>query len=201
MIIRKGCIKLKGNWVKMKSLLKKYVLYHGTPKSCLKNIINKGFIISTSDTHWMGKGVYFYDDVEKAYAFVSKTRKKVTPVVLKVELEVKSEKILDLVNEEIDKQKFIKFIESQEPVYENSIRLKNVDMNTEKGRDKCIFLLKCALFDYYCFLNEIELVICKHNTHTGSYRQMLMKSISINKDIEIQYCAKTLEIIKSINCV
>jgi hypothetical protein len=177
----------------------KYILFHGTPKSRVKSILKKGFIISTSDTHWMGKGVYFYDERNRASLFVKKVRKNAIPAVVKAILEVKKEKILDLVNNDIDKMKFADFIKTQEPVYDNSIRLKNSNMHNEKERDKCIFLLKCAIFDYYCLINEIELAISKHNTHPGSYRQMMMTSLFIEQDTEIQYCAKTLDIIKSID--
>jgi len=179
----------------------KYILYHGTPKRFVKSILRDGFKIQTSDTHWMGKGVYFYDSVDKSRKFVSKTRSGETPAVIKADIETNDENLLDLVNNKTHRDNFAKFIKSQEPEYSNSIRLKRLDMSKEKERNESIFLLKCALFDYYCLLNDIELVICEHNTHPGSYTQMLLKSLSIDENVEVQYCAKTLDIIKNIICV
>lgn len=176
----------------------RYILYHGTAKKYVKGILKGGFNISTSDTHWMGKGVYFYDEENRAYSFVKKVRKNATPSVLRAVLEVSKEKILNLVTNEEDKKKFANFIQAQEPTLNNSIRIKNCNMYNEKERDKCIFLIKCAIFDYYCNLNEIELAICEHNTHPGSYKQLVMTSLFIKQDSEVQYCAKTLEIIKKI---
>ena len=184
----------------MESAVMQYTLYHGTPQCYVDNIINDGFAISTSETHWMGKGVYFYDDAHRAYSFVNKVRKDAIPAVLKAELEVEKHKILDLVNNAIDKEKFKQFIISQFAEDEHAIVLKDSDMADEKSRDKIIFKFKCALFDRYCIDNSnIELLICAHNTHPGCHMQILMKSLGIDHNIEVQYCAKVLNIIKNIS--
>jgi len=186
----------------MGTLMAKYILYHGTTKDYAVIIIKNGFQLSTSDTHWMGKGVYFYDNAEQAVSFNFKTKKAVPTVVLKAVIKVAKNKILDL-RKKADNDKFAEFIEKQEPKYDNSIRLKetakDINMSIEKELDKIIFSLKCALFDYYCDTYKIDLAVCEHNTHPGSLKQMIMKSLNINKNIEVQYCVKNLEIIKDIN--
>jgi hypothetical protein len=164
--------------------------------------MENGFKLSSSDTHWMGKGVYFYDNAEQANSFNAKTKKASKGTVLKADVEVEKKKVLDL-RKKTDNKKFAAFIERQNPKYENSIRLKNTDtdinMNIEKELDKIIFSLKCALFDYYCDEYNINLAICEHNTHPGSLTQVVMKSLSIDHNVEVQYCAKDLKIIKDIN--
>jgi len=186
----------------MAILIVKYTLYHGTTKVYAAIIMESGFELSFSDTHWMGKGVYFYDKAEQANSFNVKTKKGIPTTVLKANIKVEKKKVLDL-RKKTDNKKFAEFIEKQAPKYNNSIRLKDTDtdinMSIEKEFDKIIFSLKCALFDYYCDEYNIDLAICEHNTHPGSLTQVVMKSLSIDHNVEVQYCAKNLNIIKDIN--
>lgn len=38
--------------------------YHGTFKSAVKDIIDKGFEVKLRDDHWLGQGIYLYTDFE-----------------------------------------------------------------------------------------------------------------------------------------
>ena len=38
--------------------------YHGTFKSVVKDIIDKGFEVKLRDDHWLGQGIYLYTDFE-----------------------------------------------------------------------------------------------------------------------------------------
>ena len=102
-----------------------------------------------------------------------------------------------------DEKKFAGYIVEQEPKYENSFRIKetakDINMTIEKELDEIIFKMKCALFDYYCDKYNIDLAVSEHNTHPGSLTQMVMKSLSIDYNVEVQYCAKNIEIIKDVN--
>jgi hypothetical protein len=46
------------------------VLYHGTSKTNAKNILNRGFNKSKGDRHWLGDGIYFFEDEIHAYHWI-----------------------------------------------------------------------------------------------------------------------------------
>jgi len=67
--------------------------YHGTEYSNRQKIINNGFLFNRRDDHWLGQGIYFYDNFELAKWWVSK---KTYCTVFKVKIQVDSIFFLDL---------------------------------------------------------------------------------------------------------
>jgi len=169
--------------------------------------MGKGLQISTSDTHWMGKGVYFYDNELQAREFVMKVArilgkgKRLVPAVIRAHVLVKHKNLLNLVNNKTHQQRFRDFVIEQEPTYNNSVVIRGLDMSIEKNRDRCVFRQKCALFDYFCSIYDIHLVISEHRPHPGSMANMILDSIKLNNRAEVQYCVKTVDVIKKIELI
>lgn len=46
--------------------------FHGTFKSTAELIIKDGFTFEYRNNHWLGQGIYFYDNYELAYWFISR---------------------------------------------------------------------------------------------------------------------------------
>lgn len=44
--------------------------FHGTFSEALDSIINDGFQIVYRDNHWLGQGVYFYDNSSLAHWWI-----------------------------------------------------------------------------------------------------------------------------------
>jgi hypothetical protein len=66
--------------------MKKFILYHGTTRSAANLIKASGFIPSNS-VHWLGKGVYFSDNIS--------TAKKYGDVILQASVQVEEDNFLD----------------------------------------------------------------------------------------------------------
>lgn len=82
-----------------------FVLFHGTTKKIAhKILVTKEFIITPRSDHWLGNGIYFFDnDLEKAkwWAAATKKRNKDSEIgILKYDnFEIKASKLLDLDSE------------------------------------------------------------------------------------------------------
>lgn len=82
------------------------ILYHGTVDDAAVRIMtNNHFIHSTGKTHLLGKGIYLYDDSDRAFSLAKfKTKYKnekdspilpYKPIVLKVNIQVDEEAFID----------------------------------------------------------------------------------------------------------
>lgn len=85
-------------------------LYHGTERSCGQRIIaSKSFHRSLGNEHWLGDGIYFYEEVDYAFRWIYISYSKKYPqcmpkmsniiskyVVLSADINVKPGRIFDL---------------------------------------------------------------------------------------------------------
>lgn len=72
--------------------------YHGTEIKNVNNILKEGLSHTQRDDHWLGQGFYLYKDFALAQWWAKKKFKQNynQPAVIKVELVVREEKLLDL---------------------------------------------------------------------------------------------------------
>lgn len=84
-----------------RDVMQTFIGYHGTLSSACDNISKNGldpaFVIKRTD-HWLGQGVYFFDDIEiaKWWAECKKKNLQCLVVVYEAEIVAKKEKVLDL---------------------------------------------------------------------------------------------------------
>lgn len=60
------------------SIMIELIGYHGTFEECSTKILDDGFTHSERKDHWLGQGIYFFDDSDFAtwWAFAKKRKKK-----------------------------------------------------------------------------------------------------------------------------
>lgn len=69
------------------------ILYHGTKYQYKDNILNNGFTYRERKNHWLGQGIYFFEDKDQALCWDTKGIRK---VIFEVEIEVPLVEVLDL---------------------------------------------------------------------------------------------------------
>ncbi len=132
----------------------KLTLYHGTDKKCAERIVVHGFKFKASDEHWLGNGVYFYLDSDLANWWTTKPSARFgstinEPVVLTFEIEISSDKILDLRFLSGYRQCLDSYAEFEDAAFK-SIRLGE---SIEKKR------LRCSFFDYAFSALNLDCII------------------------------------------
>lgn len=106
-------------------------LFHGTEEQNLENIEKNGFIYKQRDNHWLGQGIYFFEDKKQAINWKTRNSK----VVLEVTIELPFSEILDL--DSIDGIEF--FMNEVKEILQTSeikIEIKEDELNV----NRCFFL-------------------------------------------------------------
>lgn len=76
--------------------------YHGTTQASADNILReRKFTLSTSETEWLGDGIYFYEDINDAYDW------KECEAIIHCVIELDSSRYLDL-DTEVGKDVYLK---------------------------------------------------------------------------------------------
>jgi hypothetical protein len=73
--------------------------YHGTSEENVSDILENQFIAVRRDEHWLGQGIYFYDDSQLAEWWIKKkleTYSGVGPAVIKATMRCEKNSFLDL---------------------------------------------------------------------------------------------------------
>lgn len=82
--------------------MEKLYLYHGTELKNAKKILNGEFKVKKSDEHWLGNGVYFFEDESLAKWWTTNpttkfgTQQITKPAVIECQIEIDKQDILDL---------------------------------------------------------------------------------------------------------
>lgn len=188
----------------------KIIGYHGTKQSACKNITNFGFKINKSkedDNHWLGHGVYFYDDFKLAKSWATqkvnvqnkKYNKNDRASVIKVD--ICSKNILNL-NDNSEVDKYFEFLE--EFIYlTDKHKFKLEDKSDEIELEK----FNCIALDYYAKIKKIDVIIRTFKSNRTNYydikhklKKDIMKILKICY-IEKQICVKNIDVIKNIRIV
>lgn len=128
--------------------------YHGTDSKVVNNILNNGFTCKTSKEHWLGDGIYLYEDKKLAEWWTTNPTEKhgiiiEKPAIIECYIEVEEDKVLNLCTLE---------------GYERYVRKYNSFFNDwayrAKPQEKVNFKqLRCAFFNLILLSSDIDLVI------------------------------------------
>ena len=166
---------------------KEYILYHGTLKKYWDYIEKDGYKFSTRDDNWLGKGVYFYDELYKATNW-SKNKIKYNKeslkelAVIKNNISVLRKHILDLTDYECRK-KYNRCLISCEKIIKISSKEK---LSEEKRLAK----KRCAFFDLISEDNDFYLIIAELQLHSDDQLNQILRGMGISVNNEVQYCLK-----------
>lgn len=175
--------------------MKIYEGYHGTVSNYARKIDSDGFIIKDikpEDDHWLGHGIYFYEDYEDAmYWADSKSKKRnQSPVVYKVKLEATDEAIFDL---DI-KENSIKIFEYAKE-YEESLKELGIIIKGNKRQ------YRCTLLDSYKFEFGIMIMLYTFENNFSWTGNNIKSNIIDIKFKKKQICATNPSVIKDISKV
>lgn len=165
-----------------------YQLYHGTKKEKAEKILRDNkFVFRTSKKHYLGNGVYFYDNCKKAYwwPIIFYKIEKEQSRVLKVDIVVDDKDILNF-NCPDDDLKFKKFVEEFKKSGYSLLKNTNEDDTFELARKRCFFI------DSFCDEYPHKLVI-------GTViNDNFFAQFGIIVDPDLQFCVRDPNIIKKI---
>lgn len=124
-------------------------VYHGTDYDVAKIIISNGFKFKENNEHWLGNGIYFYNDISLARWWTEKPTNKFgtdikVPGILRCILTIDKEKILDL--RRLDH--YIWFSDRYKEFYESVINSEIVIEKDEKSNEFKTKQLRCAFCDF-----------------------------------------------------
>ena len=70
--------------------------YHGTHKSSVNEILTNEFTSNIRNDHWLGQGIYFFDDLELAKWWAEKKFNSSSAAVISATINTEPDKILNL---------------------------------------------------------------------------------------------------------
>lgn len=182
----------------------KEIGYHGTCSKYRYNIENNGFDpkeCKFRSDHWLGQGVYFFDDYDKALWWASVTsshNNNCGSVVFQVDIEAPDNEVLNLDdNKQLDDFMTESFKTIQEVAKTNPEKMPIFE------DDK----FRAVLFDYYKTKNRISVIIrtfikefAGYTTRRVGFEKEKQKNIMRVLDVgfnERQICVSKKECIKS----
>lgn len=151
--------------------------YHGTVgeniDSILQDILKNGFKISSKNNEWLGKGIYFFDNINNAHWWNnSHKKKKLNKGIIKAEIFSEIKHFLDLDDEE-DRKKF----ESKIPKYKDILKSQGIEIKEEDASR----ILACLLLNLYSKEHGIKLLKKTFSLNNKNYLEILSKT-------QTQYC-------------
>lgn len=128
--------------------------YHGTDSSVSKAIIDNGFICKKNDEHWLGNGIYLYQDLDLAKWWTTNPTKKHgmkidDRVIIECRIEAEDDKVLNLCSLKGYKD----YVERYNSFFQEW---------AHKAKPHSIVSfkqLRCAFFDYVMMTEEIHIII------------------------------------------
>lgn len=182
--------------------------YHGTSSNCIDSISFNGLdpeMVSKRDDHWLGQGIYFYEDLEQAIWWAGKEadRQGGYPIVYKSTIEVPREHFLDL-------DKYYKVDDFYTEILNLYKRFDKADFDNKPifdnpGEFRAVF------FDYYKRIKAYYVIQYTFSKDCTTYGQMRSRQeLKIQKDLveylmvaykETQICVSEKECIRDIEIV
>lgn len=174
------------------------IAYHGTDMKCAKNIEKNGFIFKKNEKHWLGNGVYFYQDYHLAKWWASNPSSVFgsrinRPATIKILIDVDNDNLMDLrkIN---DYSQLVKiYLHEFLPLVVN----RKINISNPKDRK----LIRCALFDYIHEQYNIQMVIGNFDLPKQKYLPKEYLAIKNKLDLsytETQICIFDTTVIKKI---
>ena len=147
-------------------------VYHTNDRLKVKNFLKTNELIISKDTNWLGKGMYFWDNLSNAkYWKNEKLRKRETTDIKIIKGKIFLEKLLDLTDEET-----VKYIDDIWSFISKFSEIQKIKIEkAELGRKLDV------IFDFYKNIPGKESKIFDYNVIKclGSYRKNLMGSLDL----------------------
>ncbi len=176
--------------------------YHGTNTSHRYSIENEGFDPDKAKRrldHWLGQGVYFFDDYEKALAWAHDTTRHngYAAVVYSSEIAAPDDEVLDL-DDKHQLDKFVDFVKEKQEEIQNNCIGKMPIFNAKSMRG--------VFFDYYknemgisviikTFTKECAPYTQRRNPSELEFQKKLLRLLDV-KFLERQICVSNKDCIK-----
>lgn len=162
-----------------------YTLYHGTSASSADNIMKHNFQIKKSRSdHWLGNGIYFYDDYENAYLWAKKKFKLKNTSIIIAYTDI--DNVFDLDR----KSNYNTFMR-----YTDEIML-DMELNGVNTGDMNNLEVRCLIFDCFKKIAEIKAIAYTFNLDL-QFGKGKNKFLRLGKN-EKQICVYDISILKNI---
>lgn len=162
-----------------------FTVFHGTDLSVATDIINNGFQCKLSDEHWLGNGIYFYEDFSLAQWWTKNKTKKFSmnitnPAIIECKIKIASDRVLNLC--ELNGFKlYTELLDSFFSIHEKlGIRPK-----------ECIDVkkMRCIFFNFIFEMNKIDMIIAPFLKIDQPYFPKCEKELIFNR-MNIMYTEK-----------
>ena len=142
--------------------------YHATDKTCAADIIQNRFILKANCTHWLGNGIYFFNDKCLADWWTTNPTNKYgveikSPAIVKVTIDIPREKVLDLRN--LDE--YTETIKDLKAYFQKTF---NINISCFSPQNINWNLLQCAFFNYYKDRKNKKIIIGSFNSEEQPYK-------------------------------
>lgn len=159
-----------------------FICYHGTDKNIADNIIKDKFIVKTNDEHWLGNGVYFYEDKSLAEWWTNRPTHKFgseikTPAILQCKINVSENRVLNLCSLDGYKKYASLF---------NNFFKENIYYKHRPDEELKISKIRSLFFNYLFLLDDIDLIVAPFVIPTQPYLPIIEKDL-IAKKMNITY--------------
>lgn len=167
----------------MKKLIH-YKLFHGTIKERSQQILKDGYNLSRGDQHWLGNGIYFYEQFGLANIWATKlaAAKFTEPVVLYSDVEIPKALILDLTNYNDRKR----FETTTRQFYENYIATCGKETTNEQYWVK----MRSALCNLFCEATGTMLIRAELQQNMDAENNIFMRKLGFSVNNQIQICLR-----------
>ena len=160
----------------------------------VENFLKTNELIISKDTNWLGKGMYFWDNLSNAkYWKNEKLRKRETTDIKIIKGKIFLEKLLDLTDEET-----VKYIDDIWSFISKFSEIQKIKIEkAELGRKLDV------IFDFYKNIPGKESKIFDYNVIKclGSYRKNLMGSLDLFSESNLTLSNKVIYSVKENICI
>jgi hypothetical protein len=124
--------------------------YHGTTQESASNIEREGFRSNANDKHWLGEGVYFFEDPSLAEWWAKNQADNMggNAAIIKVKLSAEPHETLNMTLRS-DFEKFCAFTDE----YRHELAVHGTRIRGDKNK------FRCKLFNIYKIRFDIKLII------------------------------------------
>ena len=141
------------------------ICYHATDSEFASKIVNDKFVCRYNASHWLGNGIYFYQDVALAKWWTTNPSKQFgctinNPALVKCKISIDSNRVLDIRTLE----GYNKYIEEFNNFFDIAYKYR------PKGNKKINFKkFRCIFFDYLFEQNKYDLLIAPFSANNQPY--------------------------------
>ncbi len=141
------------------------ICYHGTDSEIAKAIVASKFVCGYNDAHWLGNGIYFYEDEALAKWWTTNPSNKfgshvTKPALVKCKISIDKKRVLDIRTLEGYNQYIEEFDKFFDIAYK--YRLKNGALLSYQK-------FRCFFFDWLFEQNKYDLLIAPFSANKQPY--------------------------------